>query len=334
MGDGVMEQAIYGARAPAARRVWRARPVFSTTGSRPRSAFARTSANGRPAWLVPAACSRSLSATAASPSSRPPTRARPDRWGSACSSCRPTCTIVSAAILSCIADQFPPNWTARGGLPALELAGAAAGAHRGRSATGPQRAAQRHAPGRRPGVSRRRPAGVRAPGARPRLIRGLWALLPTGRRGGLWPATFAFGNASGFDVLVVPRAAGPAFEGYLTEEQASDYPEGAYELRLQTAVEAGDQRRMDDLFAGRTRRAVDSDRLSPVPPGRPELPLHPDVPEAGDADRRSTAQNSLSRPPTPARRWTTANAGGLRTACNCSPSGAESTCPATRLPRR
>ena len=90
------------------------------------------------------------------------------------------------------------------------------------------------------------------PAPDPRLIRGLWALLPTGRRSGLWPATFAFGDACRFDAFVVPRAASPDFDGCLTEEQASDYPEGAYEMRLQTAVEAGDQRRMDDLFAGRT----------------------------------------------------------------------------------
>src|SRR5437773_710195 len=37
------------------------------------------------------------------------------------------------------------------------------------------------------------------------LLRSLWALLPASTRKDLWPASFAFGNALGFDVLVVPR---------------------------------------------------------------------------------------------------------------------------------
>ncbi len=152
-----------------------------------------------------------------------------------------------------IADQFSPNWMARGELPALEAPGPA-----------PVRTVEEVQQVLNVPNSATLLGGVQAlleggrlaferPAPDPRLIRGLWALLPTGRRSGLWPASFAFANANGFDVLVVPRAAGPAFDGYLTEEQASDYPEGAYELRLQTVVEAGDQRRMDDLFAGRTR---------------------------------------------------------------------------------
>jgi hypothetical protein len=84
------------------------------------------------------------------------------------------------------------------------------------------------------------------------LLRSLWLLLPTSTRTDLWPASFAFGNDLGFDVLVVPRAAGEAFDGYLTEEQAAEYPEGRYELSLQIAAEAGDQRELDTLFARRS----------------------------------------------------------------------------------
>jgi hypothetical protein len=84
------------------------------------------------------------------------------------------------------------------------------------------------------------------------LMRGLWTLLPTSTRCQLWPASFAFGNALGFDALITPWARGEAFQGYNSEEQAADYPEGRYERRLQTAAEAGDQRELDVLFARRS----------------------------------------------------------------------------------
>src|SRR5262249_37683008 len=85
------------------------------------------------------------------------------------------------------------------------------------------------------------------------LLRSLWMLLPHSTRNQLWPASFAFGNALHFDVLVVPRAVGDDYEGYLTEEQTGDYPQGRYELGLQIAAEAGDQRELDALFARRSR---------------------------------------------------------------------------------
>jgi hypothetical protein len=84
------------------------------------------------------------------------------------------------------------------------------------------------------------------------LMRGLWTLLPTRSRGELWPASFAFGNALGFDALIVPRAEGEQYAGYTDEEQAADYPPGSYELNLQTAAEAGDQRELDVLLGRRT----------------------------------------------------------------------------------
>src|SRR5262249_59550974 len=71
----------------------------------------------------------------------------------------------------------------------------------------------------------------------------------------LWPASFAFGNALGFHALVTPRAVGPEFAEYLNAEQAAEYPEGRYELSLQTAAEAGDQRELDALFNSRLRGA-------------------------------------------------------------------------------
>jgi hypothetical protein len=86
------------------------------------------------------------------------------------------------------------------------------------------------------------------------LLRGLWTLLPTCTRCRLWPATFAFGNALGFDALVVPPET--AIDGigtvYTTEDQACEYPQGKYELNLQIAAEAGDQGELDALFGRRS----------------------------------------------------------------------------------
>jgi hypothetical protein len=90
------------------------------------------------------------------------------------------------------------------------------------------------------------------PGPDTDLMHGLWTLLPTSTRCHLWPASFAFGNALGFDALITPRAKGEAFQGYNNEEQAAEYPEGRYERRLQIAAEAGDQRELDALFARRS----------------------------------------------------------------------------------
>jgi hypothetical protein len=85
------------------------------------------------------------------------------------------------------------------------------------------------------------------------LLRDLWCLLPTSTRSELWPASFAFGNDLRFHVLAVPEAEGELYEHYHTEEQAGDYPEGRYELALQTAAESGDQRELDRLFARRSQ---------------------------------------------------------------------------------
>src|SRR5262249_33905778 len=90
------------------------------------------------------------------------------------------------------------------------------------------------------------------PAPDPDLLRRLWLLLPASARSELWPASFAFGNALGFDVLVVPRANPEQYPAYVREEQAGDYPQGRYELNLQIAAEAGDQVELDTLFARRS----------------------------------------------------------------------------------
>jgi len=85
-----------------------------------------------------------------------------------------------------------------------------------------------------------------------RLCRDVWNLLPESTRRQTWPATFAYSNALEFGLVVMPEARDSDLPGYLTEDQARDYPENRYERELQTAVEAGDQRTVDQLFARRT----------------------------------------------------------------------------------
>jgi len=154
-----------------------------------------------------------------------------------------------------IADQFEPPWDTRGTLPVLEWPG---------PFTPPRREVAEIQKVLNVPYSATLLGGVQAlvDGGRlvfertqpdPHLVRSLWALLPTSTRGELWPTSFAFSNAQGFDVLVVPRASGPDFERYVHEEQAGDYPEGRYEHGLQQAAEAGQQRELDALFGRRSR---------------------------------------------------------------------------------
>jgi hypothetical protein len=84
------------------------------------------------------------------------------------------------------------------------------------------------------------------------LFRGLWQLLPERTRFELWPATLAFSNELGFHAVALPVPPEPWPVGYLTADQARDYPEGRYELAVQTAAEAGNQLELDRLFARRS----------------------------------------------------------------------------------
>lgn len=96
---------------------------------------------------------------------------------------------------------------------------------------------------------------LESPAPDPDTVRDLWQLLPDSSRDTLFPTSFAFSNDLGFDVVVLTPDGGVEPRrppGYLTADQARDYPEGRYELALQTAIEAGDQREVDRLFARRT----------------------------------------------------------------------------------
>jgi hypothetical protein len=153
-----------------------------------------------------------------------------------------------------VGDRFPPPWQARGDLPTLSWPLESIPT---RSVSAIQAVLRRPdspvllggvqslVDGARLVFERAVPDGE--------LVRSLWALLPTSTRGHLWPATFAFGNALGFDALVVPDASDATYAEYLTEEQAANYPEGRYELNLQIAAEASDQGELDRLFLRRSR---------------------------------------------------------------------------------
>jgi hypothetical protein len=155
-----------------------------------------------------------------------------------------------------IAEQLPPPWRARGELEVLEWTSGP----QPRRTTDDLRRVLDVAPERTQmllgGVQvlidggrlvfvRNQPDG--------KLVSDLWALLPVSSRVGIWPASFAFGNAHHFHVAVVPQADGPTFEAYVREEQDGDYPEGQYELALQRAVESSDQADLDALLSRRSR---------------------------------------------------------------------------------
>lgn len=153
-----------------------------------------------------------------------------------------------------IAERFPAPWAGRGELPSLTWPAEAPPPRRTvehvrevlRSPEGPALL----------GTVQALVDGGHVAFVRPQpgdLMRRLWMLLPTATRCDLWPASFSFGNALGFDALVVPRAVGEGFTHYLSEQQVENYPEGRYELGLQMAAEQGDQRELDRLFARRSR---------------------------------------------------------------------------------
>lgn len=93
---------------------------------------------------------------------------------------------------------------------------------------------------------------IQRDGPDPGLVRDLWNLLPDSTRRATWPATFAYSVGLGFGLVVLPTVPDGGLLHYLTEDQARDYPESKYERELQSAVEAGDQRAVNALFARRT----------------------------------------------------------------------------------
>jgi hypothetical protein len=153
-----------------------------------------------------------------------------------------------------LADQFPPTYDARGSLPELV----------GNSDWQPPRRDVKE-------LLERLKAGdsalllgttqalldgahvaITRPTADPDLVRTVWLFLPDRVRNELWPATFAFSSELNFDLAIVPKEQ----PGFLSEEQAKDYPEGRYELNLQVAIENGNQTELDRLLARKSSKEV------------------------------------------------------------------------------
>ena len=160
-----------------------------------------------------------------------------------------------------IADRFPPGWAATGTLPTLAWPPeplprrtVALVQEVLKTGDGPLLlgAAQALSDGGRVMLVSKEPAGD--------VLRGLWQLLPDRTRAELWPATFAFSTDLGFHAVVVPEPPAAWPVGFLTADQARDYPEGRYELALQIAVEAKNQAELDRLFARRS--SADTLRLA------------------------------------------------------------------------
>jgi len=152
-----------------------------------------------------------------------------------------------------IADKFPPDWNARGALPLLEWPEEHLPTRRVedlqamlKASDGPflLGAAQALLDGSRIMLKRDEPDE--------KLLRNLWQLLPTKSRSDIWPASFAFSEELGFQILAMTSLPEKIPFGYLTEDQVRDYPEGRYELGLQTAIESGNQFELDRLLARRS----------------------------------------------------------------------------------
>jgi hypothetical protein len=177
-----------------------------------------------------------------------------------------------------LAEKFPPAWDAKDSLPALELP---EGAFKARTVEQVQGVLKRiKAAALREGEDPEAPDfqrtvensespallggaqilvdGGRLVFERPegdlRMVSGLWLLLPEMTRCRLWPTSFAFSQELEFDVLVAPRLDDLVLESYTTEDQASGYPDGTYELALQHAAESGSQKDLDTVFARRDSR--------------------------------------------------------------------------------
>jgi hypothetical protein len=152
-----------------------------------------------------------------------------------------------------VADRYPPDWPARGSLPTLAwppevLPKRTVGQIQNVLKTGDSSlllgSAQALVDGGRVVLRRDAPAED--------FLRGLWQLLPDRNRAELWPASFAFSDELGFHAVALPVLPPDPAGLRHTEDGLRDYPQSPYELSLQVAVEAGDQRELDRLFARRT----------------------------------------------------------------------------------
>lgn len=156
-----------------------------------------------------------------------------------------------------LAERFPANWSQRGPLPSLDWPPMPLPR---RSVTELQQVLQTGGSPTLLGAVQALIDGGRVFFERPapalQLVRDLWQLLPTSVHGELWPATFAYSNELRFDILVTPNRLGMNLDRYVSEESSLDYPEGRYELGLQSAIEHGDQAEVDRLLGRRSSKQM------------------------------------------------------------------------------
>jgi len=156
-----------------------------------------------------------------------------------------------------IADRLPPDWNARGEVPALAWPAAPLPPRTGaalqelmKAGDGPFLLGSTQALLDGTRICMKKGESTNA------ALRTIWQLLPSRTRCELWPATLCFTDDLGFHIWAMPDPPAKLPPGCITEEQAKDYREGRYELALQIAIEGGDQRELDRLFARRTSSEV------------------------------------------------------------------------------
>lgn len=157
-----------------------------------------------------------------------------------------------------VADHFPPDWSATGPLPVLEWPPAPLPPRTAAELQDVLKAcdAATEEMALLLGSTQALVDGGRVTLLRPepaeRFVRALWKLLPDKARAGMWPASFMFGTGLRFDAAVLPMLPPGETVVRLTEDGLKGYPAGNYELQLQVAVEAGDDRDLAALLARRT----------------------------------------------------------------------------------
>ena len=94
----------------------------------------------------------------------------------------------------------------------------------------------------------------------PDLCRDMWNLLPGQHPPATWPATFAYSTVLGFGLVVLPAVPEGGLAGYLTEDQARDYPESQLRARIANGRRA--QRPADGGHILARRTSVETLRLA------------------------------------------------------------------------
>lgn len=152
-----------------------------------------------------------------------------------------------------IADRFPPDWSAKGSLAAMEWPPEPLPSRRVDELQSMLKAGdtslllgatQVLVDGGCIVLKRSEPQEA--------FMRGLWQLLPNRTRAELFPASFAFSDELGFDAVALPDPPTDPSRLRHTEDGLRDYPQSRYELNLQIAIESGDQSELERLFARRT----------------------------------------------------------------------------------